>query len=450
MTVYIGKHAVVIGAGMAGLAAAGALADWFENVVILERDTLPDEAIPRVGTPQAEHAHGLLVGGLQALEALFPGLSNDFARAGAVPMRVNQDLREEWPDRDPLPQRDFGLAGYLMSRPLIEFTVRQRVLRRSNVVFRPNCRALSIAADDAGRRVTAVRCMTGADDCSETLPADVVVDASGRGHFTTLLLQAIGRPQPHEIRIGIDLGYTTAVMSIPDDAPSDWKMVLTHPNLPGSTRLAVLLPMEGNRWIMTVGGQGADHPPGEWDTLLAYLRQLATPTIYNAVRDLKPIGKLRRYALIESVWRHFAAVEGLPDGLIPIGDTICRFNPVYGQGMTVASKEAKLLHRLLEERASETEPLAGLGQTFLAEARHLIETPWTMAAIPDFASPATRGERPVDLEQSLRFATALSRIAERDAAVHRPTVEVWHMLKPRSVYQDPELVRRVQAELATA
>jgi hypothetical protein len=92
--------------------------------------------------------------------------------------------------------------------------------------------------------------------------------------------------------------------------------------------------------------------------------------------------------------------------------------------------------------------LTGLGQAFLAEAKSLIETPWTMAALPDFAFPETRGDRPADFEHSLRFTGALTRIAARDEAVQRLMVEVWHLLKPHDVYQDPDLVRRVQEEMA--
>jgi len=137
-------------------------------------------------------------------------------------------------------------------------------------------------------------------------------------------------------------------------------------------------------------------------------------------------------------------------GAYPIGDAICRFNPLYGQGMTVASKEAHLLHGKLASRASEYDPLEGLGRAFLAEATPLIETPWMMAAIPDFVFPETHGERPVDLEERLRFAGALSRVAARDAAVQRLVIEVWHMLRPRSAYQDPELVRLIEEEMAMA
>jgi 2-polyprenyl-6-methoxyphenol hydroxylase-like FAD-dependent oxidoreductase len=445
---FLGRQAIVIGAGIAGLAAAGALADWFERVIVLERDGLFDAVTNRPGTPQAWHSHGLLVGGRLALEELFPDLGEDFVRAGAVSFQINRDMREEPPNSDPMPQRDFGWTGYTMTRPLIEFTLRRRVSRRTNVTFRHNTRAVSIATDPDGRRVTAVRCVNAEDERSETLPADLIVDASGHGHPTTSLLRWIGGPPPDETSIGIDLGYTTAVMAIPGDAHSDWKVVATRPNAPQSSRAAILLPVEGNRWMMTVAGHGDDRPPGEWNALLAYLRQLTTPTIYNAVRHSSPIGKLTRFGFPASVWKHFERLQTFPDGLIPIGDAICRFNPTYGQGMTVAAKEASLLQGLLGERASESDPLTGLGQVFLAEAKSLIETPWTMAALPDFAFPETRGDRPADFEHSLRFTGALTRIAARDEAVQRLMVEVWHLLKPHDVYQDPDLVRRVQEEMA--
>ncbi|HUC16920.1 MAG TPA: FAD-dependent monooxygenase [Acetobacteraceae bacterium] len=445
---FIAKNAIVVGAGIAGLTAAEALADWFERVTVLERDRMPDQAVPRPGTPQAWHVHGLLVGGMRALEELFPHLGEDLSRAGAVPIRISQDLREEFANRDPMPQRDFGMVAYTMTRALLETTLKQRAMQRSNIVFRQNLRVLGILAGPDGRRVTSVR-FADAEEGSreETLPADLVVDASGRGQLTIASLQSMGRDVPDETEIGIDLGYTTAIMEMPDDAPVDWKVVLTHANAPHSTRRGLIFPIEGHRWMMTAAGCGGDRPPGEWTALLAFLRQFSTPTIYNAVRNSTPIGRMARFGFPHSIWRHFERLTDFPDGLIPIGDAFCRFNPIYGQGMTVAAKEACLLHRLLGARASEPDPVEGLGRAFLAEAGSLIETPWMMAAIPDFAYPHTSGKRPPDLENSLRFSKALSRVAVRDASVQKLANEVWHMLKPRSVLQDPAIMRQVEAEM---
>jgi len=150
------------------------------------------------------------------------------------------------------------------------------------------------------------------------------------------------------------------------------------------------------------------------------------------------------------VRRHFERLETFPRGLVPFGDAICRFNPIYGQGMSVAAQEACLLHELLRRQAEETSPLTGLASAFFAGACALIETPWAQAAVPDFVFPDTRGERPLDFERILGFGAAWNRLAAQDAAVHKLLFEVRHLLKPRSALNDPELVERVNAAMADA
>ena len=175
---------------------------------------------------------------------------------------------------------------------------------------------------------------------------------------------------------------------------------------------------------------------------MAYARALRTPTIYNAISHARRLGGVARYGFPESIRRHFERVDVFPRGLLPIGDAICRFNPVYGQGMSVAAMEACLLQRLLERLGEDSNPLAALAPAFFAEVQTLIETPWSVA-IFDFVFPDTRGQRPADFETMLKFGIALTRLAAEDPAVHKLTAEVQNLLKPRSVYQDPALVERL-------
>ena len=151
-----------------------------------------------------------------------------------MPIRVTLDVRIEMPGYDPFPQRDLGFVTYSMSRPLIEFLVRYRVERHANVTLRPRCRVRDLVPSDDHAAVIAVR-FENADREGETLSADVVVDASGRGNLTCNLLEAIGQATPEETIIGVDIGYATAVFAIPDDAPSDWKAMRTLPNIREST-----------------------------------------------------------------------------------------------------------------------------------------------------------------------------------------------------------------------
>jgi 2-polyprenyl-6-methoxyphenol hydroxylase-like FAD-dependent oxidoreductase len=444
MSTLIGRQAVVVGAGMAGLPAARALADYFEHVVVLERDTLPLDTSHRAGTPQARHTHGLLGGGQRALSDLFLGFERDLTAAGAVPVNVGLDLRLEMPGFDPFPQRDLGVIAYAMSRPLIEFTARQRLRRHANITIRENCRAQNVVMSPDGAAVSEIR-FDNSNGRSETLAADLVVEASGRGNLTLGFLEAIGRPLPEATVIGVDIGYTTAVFAIPDDAPADWTGVMTFdPPVQGGLA-AILLPLERNRWIVTLVGRHDHKPPGDQDGFLAYAQQLRTPTIYQGIKGAEQLGEIARFGFPASVCRHFDRLEEFPRGLLPLGDAICRFNPVHGQGMSVSAQEACLLRELLRRRAEETDPLDGLASAFFAEAARLIETPWALAAIPDYAVPETEGQRPEDLEQRLAFSEALFQLAAKDAAVHKLLVEVLHLLKPQSVLNDPDLVERVNA-----
>jgi 2-polyprenyl-6-methoxyphenol hydroxylase-like FAD-dependent oxidoreductase len=444
----IGKQAVVIGAGMAGLTAAGAVADHFDQVIVLERDTLPSEPAHRAGTPQARHVHALLLSGQRALSELFPNFEQDLARAGAVPLMAGFDVRVERPGYDPFPQRDLGWIAYAASRPTIERALRRRVESRTNTTVRQRCRVTEVLASPDGEAVTGVRYEDG-NGVSETIAADLVIDASGRGALTLALLQSIGRPLPEVTTIGIDLGYGTCVFEIPDDAPTEWKGVMTFGKAPDNSRGGLLLPLEGNRWMVTVGGRHGDVPPGDAEGFLTFARSLRTPTIYNAIRHAKRLDGVARYGFPESALRHFERLDVFPRGLLPIGDAICRFNPVYGQGMSVAALEARLLQRLLERLGRDGDPIAGLAPTFFAEVQPLIETPWSVAML-DFAFPSTRGQCPADFDITLKFGIALTQLAAEDPAIHKLTIEVQHLLKPRSVYRDPALVRRVLAKMAEA
>src|SRR5215831_6714650 len=231
MSGLLGQRAVVVGAGIGGLATASALAKYFEEVDIFERDPLTTSPSSRSGTAQDQHPHGLLAGGLQALGEIFPGYESDLAKAGAVSVRVARDIRYEHPDVGVLPKRDFGLSLLCASRPLIELVLRRRAEAIANIALRPECRVTGIVPAPSGAAVNSIRFDPGSGR-SETLTADLVVDASGRGALTLTLLDALGWERPEVTEVGVDLSYATAVVPIPPNAPPDWKLVFTLPDPP--------------------------------------------------------------------------------------------------------------------------------------------------------------------------------------------------------------------------
>jgi 2-polyprenyl-6-methoxyphenol hydroxylase-like FAD-dependent oxidoreductase len=450
MSDLIGTHAIVVGAGMGGLAAAKALCAHFDHVTILERDALPSVAAPRQGTPQARHLHALLAGGLIALKELLPNIETELEQAGAVKL-ATEDLRMERPGFDPFPQRELGLSWWSVSRPLLEFLTRQIVKRQKNIEFLESCRVTEFVALPDGSAVTGVRYETS-DGRMETLSADLVVDASGRGRLALSALDSMSLPKPEETEVGIDIAYSTAVFEKPEDAPSAWKGVIVLPSAPGDSRGAFLSPIENNQWIVSVGGNHGDAPPGDMEGFLAFVKTLRTTTIYDAIKGAKPVGQIVRYLLPCSARRHFEAIQRLPRGLLAIGDAICRFNPVFGQGMSVAAQEAVILNRLLGARAGDMgrdmDPLDGLASAFFAEIQCVLETPWGIAT-SDFIYPKTRGERPANFEQRLQFNKALVRLGAQDASIHKLMTEVNHLLKPQSALREPEVAERVAKLMAT-
>jgi len=440
----LGKRAIVFGAGLGGLSVARVLSDYFDQVMILDRDELADDALPRPGVPQGKHPHALLGGGLKALEALFPGFSNHLLRAGAEPIDPGFDMLHEIPGQDAWPRIKLSLRTYSMSRPLFERTLRRQVERVGNIKVRGGCRVLKVQSESNVYTATGIQCQLS-DGSLETIKSDLIVDASGNGTLTMEFLKAADRRLPEETRIGVNMRYASALFER-SDICDGYKIVYTLPDAPEQGRGGLILPAENNSNQVVLIGRGRDIPPVDGKEFLSYATRLPTLTVYHAIKNAKRVTDIMPFSFPESRWRHFSQVPDFPRGLLPIGDAICRFNPVYGQGMTVAAQEANMLSDLLQTLDGDS--LAGLAPTFLAKADTLIADPWTMSAIPDFIYPDTTGKRTPDLQDRLNFQRALGRLAVMDGEIYELLVEIRHVLKPLTLLDNPSIVRRVKEEIA--
>lgn len=443
----LGRHAIVVGAGIGGLAAAKALSSSFETVTVLERDALPSAPIARSGTPQARQVHVLLRGGLDALIEFLPELATELERAGAVRVRVGSQGRLELPGFDPFPPRDLGFNYLSMTRPLLELVVRRLIERQSNIALMSHCRVTQLLESPDRTAVTGVR-YDDADGGGTELAADFVVDASSRGTLTLELLDRIGLPRPEERQIGIDLHYASAMFRIPSSAPLDWRAVLHRPSAQ-SGRGGLLVPVENDCWQVNLSHMHGGTMPENVGDFIAFARTLRTPTIYAAIKDAMPVGPIYRFVFPCSARRRFEALERFPDYLLPLGDAICRFNPAAGQGMSVAAQEVGVLRHLIEARASNADPLKGLARSFFAAVQDFLAAPWATAE-SDFIFERTRGQRPNDFDERLNFNSALLRLASEDATVHQIMSEVTHLVKPFSALRDPQIVSRVTALMAAS
>jgi 2-polyprenyl-6-methoxyphenol hydroxylase-like FAD-dependent oxidoreductase len=368
-------------------------------------------------------------------------LVTDLADAGAVPVNAFRDFQYERPDIGVMPRRDCGLSILCFSRPLIEQVLRQRLAALGNVSLRPQCRVTEVVPTMNPPSVRFVDAAGGAT----IVAADLVIDASGRGAPTLALLDALGWARPPETAVGVDISYTTVRLPQPSAAPGNAKILYTLPDPPAIPLAALLIPIENGQSLVTLCGWGTTKHPQSWDEFLAALRQLRTPTIYNAIRDLPPPDSLKHYLFEESRWRHFEQLPSLPRGLLPVADSLCRFNPVYGQGMSVAARQAKLLHDTLARVAAEGDPITALQKAFMANIAPLLQAPWIMGVNADFAFPGTRGERPERYEEGRQFQAALFRATVADPVVQRAFSDVMQLVKPFDLLESPDIQSRIKA-----
>ena len=439
----IWRHGVVIGAGMGGLAAAQAVSPYLEQVTVLERDDFPDEPAPRTGTPQDRHIHGLLPGGFKALDKLFPNFRADLERAGAVKARGGRDVWMERAGFDPFPQRDLGYDMFGLSRPLLEHICRRRLAQEPNIELQPRSRVTELVPSPDQSAVVGVS-FKGKGGRVETIAADLTVDASGPAAPTLALLEKIGRTKPEALEIGIDLAYSTLYSKYPTTLRRNGsgscicQMSRTARARAFSSRSKIT-----GGWSRSLACMGTFRRV-DIEGFLAFAKTLRTPNLYNAIKGARLIGDIARYSFPGSIRRRFDKLERLPRGLIPIADSICRFNPVFGQGMSVAAQEAVALGRLIERRLELSYPMDGLAAAFLSSIQELLESPWAIAET-DFAYEQTRGARPPDLARRLRRAAALVQLAAQDEAAHKLVFEVRSLLKPHSALRAPWLEARVRA-----
>jgi 2-polyprenyl-6-methoxyphenol hydroxylase-like FAD-dependent oxidoreductase len=443
MSKLIGRRVVVIGAGIGGLSAAGALAPYFSEVVILERDVLPQAAQSRLGVPQGRHPHGLLAGGLKAVNEIFPGYAQALIEAGGVPVNVARDVRFEHPEIGRLPQRELGHSLVCASRPLLELVLRQKAESIANIEIRSGCRVTEIVSALSSANVQGVRLINQAG-VSSSIDADLVIDASGRATPTAALFDALALEQPETTAVDINLYYTSAVVELPEEATKNWKLVLTLNDPPRISDRAVLVPMERNRWMVTICQRGRLQRIDQWDEYVLAFRNLISPTIYDALRHGKPVEELRQFAFPTSAWRHFERSRRLPRGLLPIADSFCRFNPINGQGMSSAALQARLLRNVLEDAIAESDPTVALQEGFMAKIASVLDAPWAMSTSSDLRFPDVHGPRPEHFQESVEFESAMFRAAVIDPVVHKAAMDVNQLLQPRSLLRSPPIMERIE------
>ncbi len=433
------NRAVVIGASIAGLLVARVVSKHFGQVEIVERDRLPDGPEFRNGVPQSRHAHVLLRAGLDALERLFPGFGQELEGAGAVQVEPPREMpwlnAAGWSGRF-----DAGIGFLSSSRELTESLIRNRLRAVPSVTFRTRTEAVALLHSQG--RVSGVRVRAKDTGEATELKADLVVDASGRMSRVPEWLEEAGYDRPREVIINSHLGYASRIFR--RDARFEWKglLIASTPEVP---RGAGVLPIEGDRWMITLGGYGrASHPPIDEAGYNEFIRSLRTQVLTNALREAEPLTPIYGYARTENVRRHYELLTRWPDGLVVVGDAVCCFNPVYGQGMSVAGLSALAIDRFLRESSGGLQN--GIAFSAQRAIARVCNDPWLLATGEDLRYATTEGgrgsTRPLDRAMQRYFGRVILR-SNQDPTIGRTLARVVHMVEPPSALFRPAVLARV-------
>jgi 2-polyprenyl-6-methoxyphenol hydroxylase-like FAD-dependent oxidoreductase len=379
-------HAVVIGASIGGLCAARVLSEFFDRVTVFERDELPVTPGNRAAVPQGRHVHLLMARGAVEFDGLFPGLLDGMVAAG-VPILENR------PDCI-----HFGAAGhvlgtghtlqdqftaYVPSRPQLEWQIRRRVYDIPNVEIQHRSVAQPHFDCDA-QRVTGVLLDSDADE-PDFVPADLVVDAAGRGTRLPVWLEQWGFQRPPEKTIDVGIGYASQQFRLPDGAIQERVIVAGASR--DQPRGLGLLGYEDGTWMLTTFGVAKVEPPQTFPEMVTLAETLLPKRIAGALRRAEPVGEVAFHRFPSSRWRRYHELDRFPAGIVPLGDAVVSFDPTYGQGMTMTSLQAGHLRRALAEGGDVVRKVnrATAKTTFPV---------WTMTAIGDLTFHHATGDKP--------------------------------------------------------
>ncbi|MEV6532789.1 FAD-dependent monooxygenase [Streptomyces sp. NPDC051639] len=431
------RTAIVIGAGLAGLLAAAALFPAYDEVLVLDRDELPDGPEHRRGLPQGRHAHLLMPGGLEAMEALLPpaAIRERLLSAGAHEISLGAGMvvlsTEGWFHR----WRKDGQLMITCSRALLDWVVREALLATANNIRFLQGQALELIGD--AQKISGIRIDTGSGPTD--LDADFVVDASGRGSRIVKWLATLGITGIEERTVDSGLVNATRIYRTPPPAENfPLTMVQANPyqSLPG--RSAVIVPIEDSRWMVSLAGTRGGEPPANPDSFLQYTLDLPHPIVGQLISGAEPLTDVVVSRSTSNARRYLEKARQWPDRLVVLGDALATFNPAYGQGMSVAALGAQVLGREARRNALH---VPGAARTIQRAAARSVEAAWTLAVSQDVLYPEVRGGAPTLVDHlAARYTRRLTKAATGSYAAASALWTVTglkagptHLLRPASL-----------------
>lgn len=433
--------AVVLGASVAGLLAARVLSDFYGEVTVVERDTLPDQPVTRRGVPQGVLPHIPAARGMRIMNELLPGFIDELVGAGArvwndgdlsrLCVRFNGHQFQRV-DTIPDPRR---LAMYFVHRPFLEWSLRRRVAALGNVNILDGQDVVRLISTARCDRVTGVVVAARDAGTQMTLSSDLVVDATGRGSRTPVFLEQLGFARPPEDELTVQVTYAGLPVRLPRGELREF-IAFAAPQ-PSRPRGYAMFAGQDDTYMLAVQTVAGHRAPSDHASLLNCLSEMAPPHVLAAARCATPLADVTQYRFRSNRWRRYDKLAAMPDGLVVIGDALCNFNPLYGQGMSVAGIEALVLRDCL------TRGGAGLGQRFFRDSAKEIGVAWRAAVNSDLALPQIAGKRPASVRLANAYLDRVFAAAEAEPALIQQFLLSLNMIEPPSRLLRPAMVARV-------
>ena len=439
----LGDRAVVIGGSIAGLLSARVLSDFFTEILVIDKDVLPSEAQARSGVPQSLQPHVLLTKGYQIICQLFPKIASKLQQQGALAIDWGKEFycfsETDWLANTP---ENSGIASVTCSRPLLETTIRQQLQENPKVRFLDRQRVTGLLYEVDKQQVTGVQTKRDRRDQTTPIRADLVVDCSGRNSQAPQWLRDIGIVPPPETKINAQLGYATRRYKKPPNYDSDWKVMLINHVPPKQTRLGYLAKIENGEWIATLGGYLQDFPPLNDAGFLDFARSLPNPEFYKAIASAEPTSPIYAYRATANRLRHYEKIQ-IPNGFITLGDAVCAFCPVYGQGMTVSALSAMVLQKWLKQAQKSWFSTKLSSIKFQKALSASNKFPWDFATGQDTRFLSADQPQPLGARLLQSYLNRLQAQATLDPEVYLSFLRIAHSLKSPLSFFAPALMWKV-------
>ena len=422
------EKAIVIGGSIAGLLAARVLSDYFKEVILIEKDSCIDNGKVRIGTPQANHIHILLVKGKEILQDFFPELEGDLLKKGANKIDFLNDSRYHLPSGW-APKFNSGIITFACTRTLLENTIRHQIKKISKIKIEQGKQIISFVLEKSNK--ISLKTKDG-----KVIHGDLIVDCTGRHTKTPSWLEDIGFPKIRETKIDSFVRYSTR-RYIPPKKDREWKMLVILNKPITNPRLGGIYPIEDGKWLVGLYSIGNNYPPTDEKGFLEFTKHLESRELYDALKDAVPDSEIYGYQVQGSRKYHYEEMSQWPENFIVLGDAVSIFNPYYGQGITSAALGAKALDDMLKNNKMKND----FTRKFQKRLAAAVSLPWILGTSEDLRWPTTVGKKPNIITRMVQnHAQKVLLFSPKSTLAAKSFQQMMHMIKSPAIIFHPVIL----------